>query len=236
MICSSPQSCEVDRDQRVHLPFRPPIFPAKLSARCSGSRWPTRHPHMTSCTATITNILALPVCPDGDNRTSMAVFHTIVDPLIVSERVRRAAAGPLLRMAVGGLSRRPTMTPSSPRRSSTPMRTSRMSPSAWPPSCQSPRASREASWNRETRRSCGRSFIDPSTAGIDDALDDPCPRADRHLRARLRSTALARWLHTVVARKIVREATTDNRERRDPARLPKHAGIVSGWLTEQQVS
>ena len=45
---------------------------------------------------------------DGRTVLVTAVFHTIVDPLIVSERVRRAAAGPLLRMAVGGLSRRPT--------------------------------------------------------------------------------------------------------------------------------
>lgn len=43
---------------------------------------------------------------DGRTVVVTAVFHTIVDPLIVSARVRRAAQGPLLRMAIGSLSRR----------------------------------------------------------------------------------------------------------------------------------
>jgi hypothetical protein len=43
---------------------------------------------------------------EGRTVVVSAVFHTIVDPKIVSERVRRAAAGPLLRMAIGGLERR----------------------------------------------------------------------------------------------------------------------------------
>jgi hypothetical protein len=45
---------------------------------------------------------------DGRTVLVTAVFHTIVDPKIISERVRRAAQGPLLRMAIGGLQRRPT--------------------------------------------------------------------------------------------------------------------------------
>jgi len=44
---------------------------------------------------------------DGRTVLVTAVIHTIVDPKIVSERVRRAAAGPLLRMTIGGVSRRP---------------------------------------------------------------------------------------------------------------------------------
>jgi hypothetical protein len=43
---------------------------------------------------------------DGRTVLVTSVFHTIVDPVILSERVRRAAAGPLLRLVVGGLERR----------------------------------------------------------------------------------------------------------------------------------
>ena len=43
---------------------------------------------------------------DGRTVLVTSVFHTIVDPALISERVRRAAAGPLLRMTVGGVERR----------------------------------------------------------------------------------------------------------------------------------
>lgn len=43
---------------------------------------------------------------DGRTVLVTSVFRTVVDPAIISERVRRASAGPLLRMTIGGLERR----------------------------------------------------------------------------------------------------------------------------------
>ena len=43
---------------------------------------------------------------DGRTVLVTAVFFSIVDPAILSDRVRAAAGGPLLRMTVGGCSRR----------------------------------------------------------------------------------------------------------------------------------
>lgn len=45
---------------------------------------------------------------DGRTVLVTSTFHTAVDPAFISERVRRASAGPLLRMTVGGLERRKT--------------------------------------------------------------------------------------------------------------------------------